>query len=69
MARQIVVDPNVHFGQPCLAGTRIPVYCVLELFEAGVSFDDIVTNYYPSLSVEDVRACVGYALDSFTDPR
>lgn len=60
---RIVVDPQVHFGQPCIAGTRIPVYCVLELVEAGIPFNEIVTQYYPDITVEDVKACIRYALD------
>jgi len=59
----IVVDNKVHFGQPCIAGTRIPVYCVLELVQAGIGFQEIVEKYYPDLTIEDVRACVEYATD------
>lgn len=60
---RIVVDPQVHFAQPCVAGTRIPVYAVLELVEAEVPFERIIKDYYPDLSVEDVRACIRYDLD------
>jgi len=62
-AYRITIDPAVHFGQPCIAGTRIPVYCVLELVQAGVPFQEIVTRYYPDITVEDVRACIQYAMD------
>lgn len=58
---RIEINTDVHFGQPCIAGTRIPVYCVLELVEQGVSFQEIVSRYYPDIVVEDVRACVEYA--------
>ena len=60
---RITVDPHIHFGQPCIAGTRIPIYCVLELVQAGISFDEIVTRYYPDITVEDVKACVQYATE------
>ncbi len=60
---RISIDQGIHFGLPCVAGTRIPVYCVLELVESGVSFPEIVSHYYPELTVADVKACVGYALD------
>jgi uncharacterized protein (DUF433 family) len=60
---QIVIDANIHFGKPCVAGTRIPVYAVLELVQAGISFSDIVSQYYPDLSLDDIAACVQYALD------
>ncbi len=60
---RITVDPKVHFGQPCVAGTRIPVYAVLELVREGIPFDQIVRDYYPDLTVEDVKACVDYAVN------
>jgi uncharacterized protein (DUF433 family) len=58
---RIIIDKDVHFGQPCIAGTRIPVYCVLELVQSGISFDEIVNKYYPDITVEDIKACVAYA--------
>jgi uncharacterized protein (DUF433 family) len=63
MAERISVNPNIHFGKPCVAGTRIPVQSVLELVREGVSFDQIVRDYYPDLKPDDVRACVQYAID------
>jgi len=36
---------------------------VLELVQAGISFDEIVTRYYPDITVEDVKACVQYATE------
>jgi len=63
MKERIAVDPNIHFGKPCMAGTRIPVLNVLELVWEGLSFDDIVRDYYPDLQVEDIRACIRYAMD------
>ena len=60
---RIVVDNKIHFGQPCIAGTRIPVYCVLELVQSGISFQEIIDKYYPDLKIEDVRACVEYATE------
>jgi uncharacterized protein (DUF433 family) len=57
-ARAITVDPGIHFGQPCIAGTRIPVRAVLELVRARVAFDDIVGIYYPDLTIDDVQARV-----------
>lgn len=58
---RISVDTTVHFGQPCIAGTRIPVYCILELVQEGIPFDEIVRKYYPDITVEDVKVCVRYA--------
>lgn len=61
---RISVDPNVHFGKPCVAGTRVPVRDVLELLQAGHSFEAITTDYYPDLEEADVQTCVQYAIDT-----
>jgi uncharacterized protein (DUF433 family) len=58
---RITVDATVHFGKPCVAGTRIPVEDVLELIQEGIAFADIVTGYYPDLDIDDVQACAKYA--------
>lgn len=63
MYERISVDSNIHFGKPCIAGTRIPVQQVLELVREGLSFDEIVRDYYPDLAADDVGACVQYAID------
>ena len=36
MFDRIAANPNIHFGKPCIAGTRIPVQNVLELVEEGI---------------------------------
>jgi len=63
MAERIEVNPNIHFGKPCVAGTRIPVVSVLELLSEGLSFEEITRDYYPDLEIEDIRACVRYAIN------
>ena len=63
MHGRIAVQPDVHFGKPCVAGTRITVQNVLELVRDGVAFSDITRDYYPDLTMEDVRACLQYAIE------
>jgi uncharacterized protein (DUF433 family) len=63
MRERIAVNPNIHFGKPCVAGTRIPVQSVLELVSEGLSFEEIIQDYYPDLEIEDIRACIQYAID------
>ena len=63
MKERIAVNPKIHFGKPCVVGTRIPVQSVLELVREGLSFADIIRDYYPDLGQEDVRACIQYAID------
>lgn len=62
MIERIAVDPEVHFGKPCVAGTRITVQSVLELLDEDLSFGEIVQDYYPDLTTEDIRACIRYAI-------
>lgn len=59
---RIAVDPGVHFGKPCVAGTRIAVQDVLELVDEDIPFNQIIRDYYPDLTVEDVHACIRYAI-------
>jgi len=61
MKTHIVSNPKVLGGKPCIKETRIPVYVVLELIEAGLSFDDICGKYYPKLSRNVNKACGAYA--------
>lgn len=61
MNERIEIDPNICHGQPCIKGTRIMVYIILELLEAGLTADDIIKDYYPNLTPEDIKACIHYA--------
>jgi uncharacterized protein (DUF433 family) len=63
MAERIEVNPQVHFGKPCVAGTRITVVDVLELVSQGISFEQIIRDYYPDLVADDIRACLRYAIE------
>ncbi len=63
MLNRIVVNPGIHFGKPCVVGTRIPVQDVLELVRDGHAFPKIIQDYYPDLAIEDIKACIQYAID------
>ncbi|MGC1374891.1 MAG: DUF433 domain-containing protein, partial [Anaerolineales bacterium] len=58
---QIVIDPKIYGGKPCICGTRITVTMVLELLEDGLTFEQILKDYYPQLKAGDIRACLEYA--------
>jgi len=58
---RIAIDPNVCGCQPCIKGTRIPVYIILDLLEAGYTFERIVKECYPQITPEDIKACISYA--------
>lgn len=59
---RIVVNPEIHFGKPVIKGTRITVQNVLELLNEGLTFKQIIQDYYPDLKQEDIRACLQYAI-------
>ena len=63
MNKRISIQPEIHFGKPCIAGTRIPVQDVLELIREGQTFEAITQDFFPDLSIEDIRACVQFAID------
>ena len=57
---RISLNPAVRSGKPCLKGTRITVYDVLEYLAGGMSEDQILTDF-PDLTREDIRACLAFA--------
>ncbi|CAN5775681.1 hypothetical protein BH20VER1_BH20VER1_07730 [soil metagenome] len=54
---RIVIAPDVCNGQPTIRGTRISARTVLEFLAAGDSIEDVLAEY-PSLTREDVLACI-----------
>ena len=61
-ADYISVNPNIRFGKPCIIGTRISVYDVLSWLAAGMSFEEIISDF-PQLNKEQILACLSFAAD------
>lgn len=59
-ARDIEVNPEIMFGKPIFAGTRIPVEIVLDKLVAGQTQEEILEDY-PRLTEEDIKAALDYA--------
>jgi uncharacterized protein (DUF433 family) len=57
---RISIDPAVRSGNPCIAGTRITVYDVLEYLAGGMSEDEILADF-PDLTRDDIRASLAFA--------
>jgi Uncharacterized conserved protein len=57
---RIEIHPDICNGKPVVKGTRITVQTILEFLAAGDSYQDIL-NAYPSLTQEDIYACIDYA--------
>lgn len=60
--KHITINPNVRFGRPCIVGTRISVYDVLNWMANGLSVEQIIADF-PELTSEQVNACLAYAAD------
>ncbi|MGI4884564.1 MAG: DUF433 domain-containing protein [Janthinobacterium lividum] len=58
----IGIDPEIRFGRACLIGTRIGVDDVLGWLGNGMSNANI-TEDFPELTEELIRACLRYAAD------
>jgi uncharacterized protein (DUF433 family) len=56
----IEVSPEVMMGKPCFAGTRIPLYLVLQKLAGGETSSEIL-EAYPQLRPEHIRAALQYA--------
>ena len=59
---RISVEPNVCHGQACIKGTRIPVYQIVRMLANGDTVEELLAEY-PSLSREDIMACLDYAAE------
>jgi uncharacterized protein (DUF433 family) len=57
---RLASSPDVMMGKPCIKGTRIPVYLLLQKMAAGED-SDLLLAAYPQLTKEDLLACLEYA--------
>lgn len=55
-------NPGKRFGKPCVRDTRITVFDVLGWLAAGMTIAEI-TEDFPELTPDDIRACLAYAAD------
>ena len=56
----ITITPGVRSGKPCIKGTRITVYDVLEYLAGGMTEADLIADF-PELSPQDIRAALAFA--------
>jgi uncharacterized protein (DUF433 family) len=60
MYDRISIDPNVCHGQACIKDTRIPVHQIVLMLANGDTIEELLQDY-PSITREDVLACLEYA--------
>ena len=56
----IAITPEVRGGKPCIKGTRITVYDILEYLAGGMTEAQLLEDF-PSLRPDDVRAALAFA--------
>ena len=60
--KHIEVNPDIHHGEPCIIGTRIPVSMIVGSVADGMAFEEIL-DAYPQLKKESIQAALAYAAD------
>ena len=60
---RIVIAPDLHHGDPCIRGTRIPVSMIVGSLADGMTPEE-TQDAYPQLIVGDIQAALAYAADS-----
>jgi uncharacterized protein (DUF433 family) len=61
--QRIKVDPNIHHGDVCISGTRVPVSVIVGSVAEGDTWEQILTSY-PQLEREDIQAALFYAAEA-----
>ena len=61
--QRIRIDSGIHHGDPCLAGTRVPVSVVVWSIADGDSYEQILASY-PQLTREDIQAALLFAAEA-----
>jgi uncharacterized protein (DUF433 family) len=60
--KHIAIDFDVHHGEPCILGTRVPVSMTARSVADGMAFDEIL-DAYPQLKKESIQAAISMADD------
>jgi uncharacterized protein (DUF433 family) len=58
----IEIRSDKRFGKPCIKGTRITVYDVLNWLANGMSKEEIIADF-EELNEEMINACLAFAAD------
>lgn len=56
----IVINADVRSGKPCIKGTRITVYDILEYLAGGMSESEILHDF-PQLCKKDIQMVYAFA--------
>lgn len=56
----ITINPEIRFGKPCIANTRIAVVDILEWLASGMTYEDIYEDF-PQITKEHILAALSFA--------
>ena len=59
----MVIDPEIMWGTPCLAGSRLPAQTLLAMVDSGDPWERIVQGW-PGLTPQHVKAARAWMADS-----
>ena len=59
---RITIEPGKRGGKPCIRGMRITVYDIIGWLAAGMSQEEILTDF-PELVAEDIKAALAFAAE------
>jgi uncharacterized protein (DUF433 family) len=60
LINRITINPDICHGKPAIRNMRYPVEMILDLLSAGMSHQEILTDY-PALEEDDIKASLAYA--------
>ena len=60
---RVTVDPDLHHGEACIRGTRVPVATIIGSLADGLVPAEI-RQAFPQLKDEDIRAALAYAAEA-----
>jgi uncharacterized protein (DUF433 family) len=59
---RITIAPGTRSGKPCIRGLRITVSEMFEQLAAGMSAEEILSNFREQ-TAEDIHACLAFAAE------
>jgi uncharacterized protein (DUF433 family) len=60
---RIVIDPAIHYGEPCITRTRVPVSVIVGSIADGDTPEQIL-DAYPQLTGDDLKAALKFAAEA-----
>jgi len=63
--QRIDINPQICHGKPCIRGTRVMVFVILDNLAEGESYESIIEGYH--VTREDIQAAIAFAADLAAD--